>query len=169
MDHPYSISDFAFAFRRSEGTTRDLIERSTEPSRGNGSQSRPDPDRTSNSSGPGRGPDRERTIYHGRNREYALRASEVRTLIELGKFRVVPADDLARFSYSGEHSRMEHDIKNLTRHGLAEQKTIEGRSYSRKVLTLTKDGHRLLEGSPRRPRLRAEERPLPSPFPHTAR
>ncbi len=145
MDHPYSISDFAFAFRRSEGTTRDLIERSTEPSRSNGSQSRPDPDRTSNSSGPGRGPDRERTIYHGRNREYALRASEVRTLIELGKFRVVPADDLARFSYNGEHSRMEHDIKNLTRHGLAEQKTIEGRSYSRKVLTLTKDGHRLVE------------------------
>jgi hypothetical protein len=145
MDHPYSISDFTFAFRRSEGTTRDLIERSTEPSRGNGSQSRPGPDRTSNSSGPGRGPDRERTIYHGRNREYALRASEVRTLIELGKFRVVPADDLARFSYNGEHSRMEHDIKNLTRHGLAEQKTIEGRSYSRKVLTLTKDGHRLLE------------------------
>jgi len=43
MDHPYSISDFAFAFRRSEGTPRDLIERSTEPSRGNGSQSRPDP------------------------------------------------------------------------------------------------------------------------------
>jgi len=145
MDHPYGISDFAFAFRRSEGTTRDLVERSTEPSRGNGSQSSPDPDRASNSSGPGRGPDRERTIYHSRNREYALRVSEVRTLIELGKFRVVPADDLARFSYNGEHSRMEYDIKNLTRHGLAEQKTIEGRSCSRKVLTLTKDGHRLLE------------------------
>ena len=31
-----------------------------------------------------------------------MRASEVRTLIELGKFRVVPADDLARFSYNGE-------------------------------------------------------------------
>ena len=35
MDHPYSISDFAFSFRRREGTTRDLIERSTDsPDRG---------------------------------------------------------------------------------------------------------------------------------------
>ena len=25
MDHPYSISDFAFSFRRRNGTTRDLI------------------------------------------------------------------------------------------------------------------------------------------------
>jgi hypothetical protein len=35
VDHPYSISDFAFSFRRREGTTRDLIERSGDsPDRG---------------------------------------------------------------------------------------------------------------------------------------
>jgi hypothetical protein len=93
-----------------------------------------------------RGFDRSRTIYQGRDREYSLRASEVRTLTDIGKFRVVPADDLARFGYHGNRGQMEGDIRNLTRQGLVEQRTIEGHSsYSTKVLTLTKDGHRLLE------------------------
>ncbi|MGA8981353.1 MAG: hypothetical protein WB470_01645, partial [Candidatus Acidiferrales bacterium] len=75
-----------------------------------------------------------------------MRDSEVRTLTELGKFRVVPADDLARFGYDGDRSQMESDVRNLARHGLVEQKTIEGHSsFSTKVLTLTKDGHWLLE------------------------
>ena len=38
--------------------------------------------------------DRFRTTYRHRNREYSLRESEVKTLIEVGKFRVIPADDL---------------------------------------------------------------------------
>ncbi|MFZ0884436.1 MAG: hypothetical protein WAN14_13650 [Candidatus Acidiferrales bacterium] len=87
-----------------------------------------------------------RTIYRGRNREYSLRESEVRTLTEVGKFRIVPADDLARFGYDGDRSQMECDVRNLARHGLVEQKTIEGHSsFATKVLTLTKDGHWLLE------------------------
>jgi hypothetical protein len=85
-------------------------------------------------------------IYRGRNREYSLRESEVRTLTDVGKFRVVPADDLARFGYHGDRSRMESDVRNLTKQGLVEQRNIEGHSsYSTRVLTLTKDGHRLLE------------------------
>lgn len=41
---------------------------------------------------------------------------------------------------------MESDVRNLTRQGLVEQRTIEGHSsYSTRVLTLTKDGHRLIE------------------------
>ena len=49
MDHPYSISDFAFSFRRREGTTRDLIERSTDsPDRGS-SHGKPERDREPNS------------------------------------------------------------------------------------------------------------------------
>ena len=97
MDHPYSISDFAFAFRRSEGTTGAIL---VEEHRAFPRQQvrKADPSLT------GHRIHRllavvltvTRTIYRGRDREYALRASEVRTLIELGKFRVVPADDLAR-------------------------------------------------------------------------
>ncbi len=146
MDHPYGISDFAFSFRRREGTGRDLIERSSEsPDRGS-SQGKPERGREPNSARSNRGSDRSRTIYRGRNREYSLRESEVDTLTDLGKFRVVPADDLARFGYDGDRSQMESDVRNLARHGLVEQKTIEGHSsFSTKVLTLTKDGDWLLE------------------------
>ncbi len=146
MDHPYGISDFAFSFRRREGTTRDLIERSGNSLDRGSSHSKPEREGEPNSSRPNRGSDRSRTIYRGWNREYSLRHSEVRTLLELGKFRVVPADDLARFGYKGDVSQMESDVRNLARHGLVEQKTIEGHSsFSTKVLTLTKDGHWLLE------------------------
>jgi len=89
--------------------------------------------------------DRFRTTYRDRNREYSLRESEVRTLIELGKFRVVPADDLARLSYRCDRSRMENDIQHLRRQGLIEQRSIEGHeSYPKQVLALTKEGHKLL-------------------------
>src|SRR6267143_360789 len=80
------------------------------------------------------------------DRAYLLRESEVRTLTDLGKFRLVPEDDLARFGYQGNRKQMESDVRSLTRQGLVEQRTIEGHSsYSTKVLTLTKDGHPLLE------------------------
>lgn len=93
-----------------------------------------------------RGFDRSRTIYRGHEREHSLRDSEVRTLADVGKFRVVPTEDLARFGYQGDQAHLEADIRNLRNHGLVEQRTIEGHSsYSTKVLTLTKEGHRLLK------------------------
>ena len=89
--------------------------------------------------------DRFRTTYRDRNREYSLRESEVQTLIELGKFRVVPADDLARLGYRGDRSRMENDVQHLRHQGLIEQRSIEGHeSYSKQILALTKEGHKLL-------------------------
>ncbi len=89
--------------------------------------------------------DRFRTTYRHRNREYSLRESEVRTLIELGKFRVVPTDDLARLGYRGDRARMENDVQHLRHQGLIEQRSIEGHeSDSKQVLTLTKGGHKLL-------------------------
>ncbi|MGC2332816.1 MAG: hypothetical protein WA581_15290 [Candidatus Acidiferrales bacterium] len=58
----------------------------------------------------------------------------------------MPTDDLARFGYQGNQAHMEADVRNLRKHGLVEQGTIEGHfSYSTKVLTLTKEGHRLLK------------------------
>jgi hypothetical protein len=89
--------------------------------------------------------DRFRTTYRDRNREYSLRESEVRTLIELGKFRVVPTDDLARLGYRGDRSCMENDVQYLRHQGLIEQRSIEGHeSYPKQVLALTKEGHKLL-------------------------
>jgi len=41
---------------------------------------------------------------------------------------------------------MESDLRNLTRQGLVDERAIEGHSsFSTRVLTLTKDGHQLVE------------------------
>ncbi|MHB8639769.1 MAG: hypothetical protein ACYDBL_08200 [Candidatus Acidiferrales bacterium] len=86
-----------------------------------------------------------RTTHRDRNREYSLRESEVQTLIEIGKFRVIPADDLARLGYRGDRSRMENDIHNLCGQGLIEQRSNEGHGAdSKHVLALTRAGHKLL-------------------------
>lgn len=139
MSRAYRFSDFeAFLRKHSEES----------PSRPSGHADRLQLDRDSRESPPterqgrdrnnthGDNSDRFRTIYRHRNREYSLRESEVKTLIEVGKFRVIPADDLGRLGYRGDRSRMESDVQNLRRHGLIEQRSIEGHeSYAKQVFT----------------------------------
>ena len=133
-----------------------MVEKAGRASTGGREHQQVDRDLAPDSERPRSGFDRSRTIYKGRNRDYSLRESEVRTLTEVGKFRVLPADDLARFGYNGNRSQMEYDVRNLTKRDLVEQRTIEGRScYSTKVLTLTKDGHRLVERAQLVPRKQA--------------
>jgi hypothetical protein len=86
-----------------------------------------------------------RTVYELRGRTYRLRNSEVATMVELGKFRVVAGKDLAEFVYDGEKDRMRPDLENLFRQGLIEMKSIPYEPIgSRQLLTLTKNGHRFL-------------------------
>ncbi len=88
---------------------------------------------------------RVRTKYVDRDKTYSLRDSEIHTLSEVGKFRVVATKDLAQFAYNGEGSRMENDIENLTRQGIVRQSSIPDAEYnSVPVVTLTKEGHKLL-------------------------
>jgi hypothetical protein len=88
---------------------------------------------------------RVRTGYTDRDKTYSLRESEIQTLSEVGKFRVIARDDLAEFAYNGDRSRMENDIGNLTRQGLVETRgTSALKRNSRQVVTLTKQGQRLL-------------------------
>ena len=63
---------------------------------------------------------RARTKYTDRDKDYSLRDSEIHTLSEVGKFRVVAANDLAEFAYNGDHTRMENDVESLARQGLVE-------------------------------------------------
>jgi len=89
--------------------------------------------------------ERERTNYRERNRSYSLRQSEIHTLMEVGKFRVVAVEDLARFAYCGERSRMENDLRGLLHQGLVERReTSVLKKESRLVLTLTKPGECLV-------------------------
>src|SRR6266852_9477958 len=127
MSRAYDISDFAAFLRKYGDSGRDHGGRVEESGRDDNRRSRPDRDRQ-HSSQSHNGYDRSRTIYRDRNREYDLRESEVQTLTDLGKFRMVHADDLARFAYRGDRSRMESDLHSLSRQGLIEQRSIEGHS-----------------------------------------
>jgi hypothetical protein len=86
-----------------------------------------------------------RTTHEIRGRTYRLRNSETTMMVELGKFRAIAEEDLAEFAYGGDTGRMRPDIKNLMRQGLVEMKSIPHEEMgSRKLLTLTKNGHRFL-------------------------
>jgi len=61
--------------------------------------------------------DRERTQYYDRDRTYSLRPSEIHTLTDIGRFRVVAVEDLANLGYAGDRSGMDSDLRNLVRQG----------------------------------------------------
>jgi hypothetical protein len=87
-----------------------------------------------------------------RGRAYFLRDSEVHSLAEVGKFGVIAAPDLARYTYGGDHARMEKDVQHLGRQGLLVDRTVEiSQKKTLRILTLTKRGHRLLKGTGRLP------------------
>ena len=88
---------------------------------------------------------RERTEIRDRDRNYSLRPSEIHTLTEIGKFRVVAAGDIAKHAYAGDRSRMDSDLRNLIRQRLVERRdTSVLKKESQQVLTLTKEGKRLI-------------------------
>lgn len=88
---------------------------------------------------------RVRTNYTDRNRQYSLRGSEINTLGEVGKFRVLAVNDLAEFAYNGDRSRVENDVESLARQGLLQETTIADPEHNpTQVVTLTKEGHKLL-------------------------
>src|SRR5215467_10177444 len=96
-------------------------------------------------SAPDRSPEIRKT-YRLRDRTYRLRSSEIRTLVELGKFRSVATKDLGEFAYAGDTDLLRADIRNLLRQGLVSEKAIPHQETSpRRLLTLTKTGHRLLK------------------------
>jgi hypothetical protein len=84
--------------------------------------------------------------YHDRDRAYLLRESEMHSLKEIGKFRVIAVSGLAKYGYDGDRERMQQDIRDLARQGLVTDKTIEiSQKKTLRVVTLTKAGHRLLK------------------------
>jgi hypothetical protein len=87
-----------------------------------------------------------------RDRTFLLRESQLLTMTELGKFRVVAAADLARFAYASDNTRMERDVRRLKDQGLVSERTLatSGRKTLR-VLTLTKTGKRLVQNTRRVP------------------
>jgi len=84
--------------------------------------------------------------YYVRDRAYLLRDSEIHSLKEIGKFRVIATADLARYAYGGDSERMGKEVERLEREHLVSEKTLEiSRKKTLRVVTLTKAGHRLLK------------------------
>jgi hypothetical protein len=89
--------------------------------------------------------DRERTQYSDRDRTYSLRPTEIHTLTDVGRFRVVAVEDLANLGYAGDRSGMDNDLRNLVRQGLLQTRgTSALKNESQHVLTLTKQGQGFL-------------------------
>jgi hypothetical protein len=85
-----------------------------------------------------------RAVYYDRDRGYRLSNSEVRTIAELARFRVIASHDLAQHAYGGG-DQAGVDIQDLIRKGLVRQGTFEGpEATPRELLTLTRRGHRLV-------------------------
>lgn len=89
-----------------------------------------------------------RKIYEIRGRTYRLRSSEIKTMVELGKFRAIAKEDLTEFAYNGDNGPPRPDVENLIRQGLIQMKVIPHEEKgSRQLLALTKAGHRFLAES----------------------
>jgi len=89
--------------------------------------------------------ERDRSQYEDRGTRYSLMPSEIHTLTEVAKFRVVGVEDLARLAYNGNRERMQSDLRNLTRQGIVEQRaTSPLKKESRQVVTLTGRGESLI-------------------------
>jgi len=87
----------------------------------------------------------ERTQYSDRDRTYSLRPSEIHTLTDVGRFRVVAVEDLANLGYPGDRPGMDNDLRNLVRQGLLQRRgTSALKNESQHVLTLTKQGQGFL-------------------------
>ena len=87
-----------------------------------------------------RGPERE--SIRGRDREYTLRGSEIRTLATVGSFRVVPTGQLRDHSNAPAHDRSA-DLRHLREQGLIETARVPGHRGS--VVVLTNQGRELLQ------------------------
>jgi len=99
---------------------------------------------------------RYRNIYSDHTRNYALRESEIFTLKELGKFRVISLEDLSRFGYDENRSRLEQDLQHLKNQGLVSDRQIETpENPNSRVLSLTKEGKRFLRHQNLMPREQA--------------
>ena len=76
---------------------------------------------------------------------YNLSESEIRTIIELGRFRIISRHDLAQHGYGGNREQADRDLESLLRQRFVRRGVFEGpEASSRELLTLTKTGRELI-------------------------
>lgn len=150
MSRSYSPEDLSGA--RQQPLEDDVVRRSMsvssdsrEMGRSGGNEDQPRPENKVHTSvGDPRGLD-PRKPYQHRGRTYLLRASEIGAMTDVGKFRAVGSKDLEEFVYAGDKHHLEADLINLRRQGLIlEREVPHADTAPRRLMALTKEGHRLL-------------------------
>ncbi len=100
-----------------------------------------------------------------RNRSFELRESELETMTEIGRFRMIDVRDLVDFRYEGDRSQAEQDLRNLIRQRLARRIRLvlpTGNRYPRRRPDPSR--RTLPEPSPRDPGSRLGNQKLYSGF-----
>ena len=92
-------------------------------------------------------PSCERRPLVSRTYAYCVSPSELETMKDIGRFRTIALDDLARHRYRGNGEQARDELRSLQDQGLVERRTIwtGGKGERLTVLVLTKRGKTLLE------------------------
>lgn len=98
-----------------------------------------------------------REHVYARGRSHRIRASEARTLATVGAFRIVPASDLRGHDDRPADSRR-GDLWHLRESGLVRTIPFMAGRSATSLVTLTRDGHALLEASRESTRERESQR-----------
>jgi DNA-binding MarR family transcriptional regulator len=85
----------------------------------------------------------ERQVYRDRDREYRLNDAEVTVIRDVGRFRIVDSQDLAKFIYKSQPEPAQRDLRHLEDQKLIRFVKIPGKERI-KYATLTKQGKELV-------------------------
>lgn len=85
----------------------------------------------------------ERQVYFERDREYRLNQAETAVIRDVGRFRIVDAQDLTKFVYKNRHDAAQRDLRHLENQKLIRFVSLPGKDRT-KYATLTKQGKELV-------------------------
>lgn len=152
MSRSYSPDDISVARdavpheARSRDRSNETEDQSPEVGRSGAEQSQERPDNEQNvHDAASRRSVEPRRLYELRHRTFTLRSSEIGTMADIGKFRVIDAKDLEQLAYGGDHNHLEADLTNLRRQWLIVERDIPHlETRPRHLIALTKQGRQLL-------------------------
>ena len=83
-------------------------------------------------------------IHRDRDREYQLSPAEIEVIRDVGRFRIVDAQDLTKFVYKGEQHAAARDLRHLENKKLIRFVRLPGKDRT-KYATLTKQGKQVVD------------------------
>ncbi len=85
----------------------------------------------------------ERETYCERDREYRLNQAEIAVVRDVGRFRIIDAQDLTKFVYGNQQDAAQRDLRHLENQKLIRFVSLPGKDRTR-YATLTKQGKELV-------------------------